>query len=60
MSLVKVSGILGLEITTWFKFYGEHSTNEETIKLFDKGHEWAVRLRGNNTLFSTLERPVMG
>ena len=42
------------------KFYGEHSTNEETIKLFDKGHEWAMRLRGNNTLFSTLERPVMG
>ena len=41
------------------KFYGEHSTNEETIELFDKGRQWAVRLRGNNTLFSKLERPVM-
>ena len=41
------------------KFYGEHSVDEETIDLFDKGRQWAVRLRGNNTIFSKLERPVM-
>ena len=41
------------------KFYGDHSTNEEAIDLFDKGRKWAIRLRGNNTIFSKLERPVI-
>ena len=41
------------------KFHGEHSVNEEAIDLFDKGRQWAVRLRGNNTIFSKLERPVI-
>jgi hypothetical protein len=40
------------------KSHGDSPVNDEAIHLYDAGREWAIKLRGNNTIFSKLDPPT--
>ena len=40
------------------KSHGNSPVNDEAINLYYTGREWAIKLRGNNTIFSKLDLPA--
>ena len=39
------------------KLHGTHSENKEAVEFYDRGLQWATKLRGENTVFSKIHQP---